>query len=148
MRGGNWGNGSMYDAGSGEAMGMAEFQALLRWYEANGTYPKRTIKIGLFDNEEGGLVGLRLLLPDECDDARGRGRGGRTNVKITARTGVGFAVGNTLLIDPLGNPESVTITAVGTAGAAGTGITSHPGAHRRPRHRHPTLSPVWPTSAG
>ena len=35
---------------------MAEFQALLRWYQANGTWPKRTIKVGLFDAEETGLA--------------------------------------------------------------------------------------------
>jgi hypothetical protein len=40
MRRGNWGNGSTYDAGSGEAMGMAEVQALLRWYAATGTRPR------------------------------------------------------------------------------------------------------------
>ena len=30
---------------------------MLRWHEANGTYPARTIKATLYDNEEGGLVG-------------------------------------------------------------------------------------------
>ncbi|HJP66859.1 MAG TPA: M28 family peptidase [Actinomycetota bacterium] len=50
-------NGSAYDDTSGVTMGMAEFQALLRWYQANGTWPKRTIKIGLFDAEETGLFG-------------------------------------------------------------------------------------------
>lgn len=126
MRGGNWGNGSMYDAGSGEAMGMAEFQALLRWYQANGTYPKRTIKIGLFDNEEGGLVGSGFYSQTNVTTLAAPAATGSTNVKITARTGVGFAVGNTLLIDPLGDPQSVTITAVGTVGATGTGVTFTP----------------------
>jgi PKD domain-containing protein/peptidase M28-like protein len=36
---------------------MGELQALLRWYAANGTWPARTIKIGLFDAEEVGLYG-------------------------------------------------------------------------------------------
>ena len=31
--------------------------SVLRWHEANGTYPARTIKATLYDNEEGGLVG-------------------------------------------------------------------------------------------
>src|SRR5262249_56368838 len=57
MHGGNWGNGSPYDADSGIVMGIAELQGLLRWYQANGTYPTRTIKVGLFDAEETGLVG-------------------------------------------------------------------------------------------
>jgi hypothetical protein len=126
MRGGNWGNGSMYDAGSGEAMGMAEFQALLRWYRATGTYPKRTIKIGLFDNEEGGLVGSGFYSQTNVSTLVAPAAAGDTNVKIVSRTGVGFAVGETILIDPFGSPETATITAVGTAGATGTGITVTP----------------------
>ncbi|HKT06243.1 MAG TPA: PKD domain-containing protein [Rugosimonospora sp.] len=126
MRGGNWGNGSMYDAGSGEAMGMAEFQALLRWYQANGTYPKRTIKIGLFDNEEGGLVGSGFYSQTNVSTLAAPAAAGSTNVKVTSRTGVGFAAGEKLLIDPLGSPQTVTITAAGTAGATGTGLTVTP----------------------
>jgi hypothetical protein len=126
MRGGNWGNGSMYDAGSGEAMGMAEFQALLRWYQATGTYPERTIKIGLFDNEEGGLVGSGFYSQTNVSTLAAPAAAGDTNVKIVSRTGVGFAVGETILIDPFGSPETATITAVGTAGATGTGITVTP----------------------
>ena len=53
----NLGNGSAYDDTSGVTMGMAEFQALLRWWDANKTWPDRTIKIGLFDAEETGLNG-------------------------------------------------------------------------------------------
>jgi hypothetical protein len=126
MRGGNWGNGSMYDAGSGEAMGMAEFQALLRWYQANGTYPERTIKIGLFDNEEGGLVGSGFYSQTNVSTLAAAAPAGSTNVKMVGRTGVGFAAGETLLVDPFGSPETVTITTVGTAGATGTGITFTP----------------------
>jgi hypothetical protein len=126
MRGGNWGNGSAYDAGSGEAMGMAEFQALLRWYQANGTYPKRTIKIGLFDNEEGGLIGSGFYSQTNVSVLAAPATAGSTNVKMAGSTGVGFAAGETLLIDPFGSPETVTITAVGTTGPAGTGITVTP----------------------
>ncbi|MEA2423571.1 MAG: hypothetical protein QOF55_2670 [Thermoleophilaceae bacterium] len=50
-------NGSAYDDTSGVSMGMAEFRALLQWYAANGTWPTRTVKIGLFDAEETGLYG-------------------------------------------------------------------------------------------
>ena len=53
----NLGNGSAYDDTSGVTMGMAEFQALLRWWDANHTWPNRTIKVGLFDAEETGLNG-------------------------------------------------------------------------------------------
>src|SRR2546421_1387760 len=126
MRGGNWGNGSAYDAGSGEAMGMAEFQSLLRWYQINGTYPKRTIKIGLFDNEEGGLVGSGFYSQTNVSTLAAPAAAGSTNVKVVGRTGVGFAAGETLLLDPFGDPELVTITTAGTAGAAGTGITFTP----------------------
>jgi PKD domain/Peptidase family M28 len=126
MRGGNWGNGSAYDAGSGEAMGMAEVQALLRWYRANGTYPKRTIKIGLFDNEEGGLVGSGDYSQTNVSTLAAAATAGSTIVKMATRTGVGLAAGEKLLIDPFGSPETVTITAVGTAGATGTGITFTP----------------------
>jgi PKD domain-containing protein/peptidase M28-like protein len=115
MRGGNWGNGSTYDAGSGEAMGMAEVQALLRWYAANGTYPKRTIKIGLFDNEEGGLVGSGFYSQTNVSTLAAPATAGATSVQVTSRTGVGFAVGEQLLIDPFGTRETVTITAITNA---------------------------------
>jgi hypothetical protein len=57
MHGGNWGNGSAYDANMGENMNLEELGSVLRWHEVNGTYPARTIKATLYDNEEGGLVG-------------------------------------------------------------------------------------------
>ena len=57
MHSGNWGNGSGYDANMGENMNLEEIGSVLRWHEANGTYPARTIKATLYDNEEGGLVG-------------------------------------------------------------------------------------------
>ncbi|MEA2374455.1 MAG: hypothetical protein QOD53_918, partial [Thermoleophilaceae bacterium] len=50
-------NGSAYDDTSGVTMGMAELRALLKWYSDNGTWPTRTVKIGLFDAEETGLYG-------------------------------------------------------------------------------------------
>jgi hypothetical protein len=50
---------------------------------------------------------------------------GATNIKVASVTGM--AVGGTLTIDPTGSsPETVTISTVGTAGAAGTGITFSP----------------------
>jgi len=112
MRGGNWGNGSTYDAGSGEAMGMAEVQALLRWYQANNTYPMRTLKIGLFDNEEGGLVGSGFYSQTNVSTLTGPVAAGATTLQVRSRTGVGFAVGEQLLIDPFGTRETVTITAI------------------------------------
>jgi hypothetical protein len=50
---------------------------------------------------------------------------GDTNIKVGSVTGM--VVGNTLTVDPTGsNPETVTITTVGTAGAGGTGVTFTP----------------------
>lgn len=50
---------------------------------------------------------------------------GDTNVKVSSVTGM--VAGGTLTIDPTGsNPETVTITTVGTAGSGGTGITFSP----------------------
>lgn len=57
---------------------------------------------------------------------------GDNNIKVASVTG--FAAGQTWVIDPGGSAESVTVTAVGTAGATGTGVTlsapvasAHPG---------------------
>ena len=50
---------------------------------------------------------------------------GDTNIKVGSVTGM--TAGNTLTVDSTGaNPETVTITTVGTAGAGGTGITISP----------------------
>jgi hypothetical protein len=50
---------------------------------------------------------------------------GDTNVKVASVTGM--TAGNTLTVDATGtNPETVTITTVGTAGAGGTGVTFSP----------------------
>lgn len=49
----NLGNEGAYDGLSGVAVTIAEYNALLRWYEANGTYPKRTLKVTLLDASRG-----------------------------------------------------------------------------------------------
>lgn len=49
----NLGNEGAYDGLSGVALTLGEYQALLRWYEANGTYPGRTLKITLLDASRG-----------------------------------------------------------------------------------------------
>jgi len=50
---------------------------------------------------------------------------GATNVKLASVTGL--VAGNTLTIDSTGaNPETVTMTSVGTAGAGGTGVSFTP----------------------
>ena len=49
----NIGNGGAYDDTSGVVLGMGEYQALLRWYNANGTYPSKTLKLALLDASAG-----------------------------------------------------------------------------------------------
>lgn len=49
----NLGNEGAYDGLSGVALTLAEYQALLRWYQANGTYPSRTLKVTLLDASRG-----------------------------------------------------------------------------------------------
>jgi hypothetical protein len=49
----NLGNEGAYDGLSGVAMTMAEYHALLGWYEANGSYPERTLKVTLLDASRG-----------------------------------------------------------------------------------------------
>ena len=49
----NLGNEGAYDGLSGVALTMAEYQALLGWYHANGTYPARTLKVTLLDASRG-----------------------------------------------------------------------------------------------
>src|SRR6185369_10858978 len=46
-------NGGAYDDTSGVAMTMAEYRALLEWYEANKTYPAKTLKVALLDASAG-----------------------------------------------------------------------------------------------
>jgi hypothetical protein len=49
----NLGNEGAYDGLSGVALTLGEYQALLAWYEANGTYPERTLKVTLLDASRG-----------------------------------------------------------------------------------------------
>src|SRR5262249_34021235 len=49
----NLSNGGAYDDTSGVTMTMAEYQALLRWYNANHTYPSKTFKVALLDADAG-----------------------------------------------------------------------------------------------
>jgi PKD domain len=49
----NLGNEGAYDGLSGVALTMAEYNALLDWYNAHGTYPARTLKVALLDASRG-----------------------------------------------------------------------------------------------
>jgi hypothetical protein len=114
MHSGNWGNGSAYDANMGELMNLEEIGSVLRWHEANHTYPARTIKATLYDNEEGGLVGSSdysaagtaaaiLTAPTAVGD---------TVIHVTSTANLG--VGTTIALDEV-NTENPTVSAVGTA---------------------------------
>jgi hypothetical protein len=114
MHSGNWGNGSAYDANMGELMNLEELGSVLRWHEANGTYPARTIKATLYDNEEGGLVGSSdysaagtaaaiLTAPTAVGD---------TVIHVTSTTNLG--AGTTIALDEV-NTENPTVSTVGTA---------------------------------
>ncbi|MFL6034769.1 MAG: PKD domain-containing protein [Gaiellaceae bacterium] len=49
----NIANGGAYDDTSGVALTLGEYQALLRWYDANDTYPSKTLKVALLDASAG-----------------------------------------------------------------------------------------------
>jgi hypothetical protein len=123
MRSGNWGNGSPYDADSGITMGMAEFQGLLRWYQANGTYPKRTIKAGLFDAEETGLVGSGEYSQTDTPTAfLAPSTAGATTIYVASLNGI--PAGSTIVVDQFGHHESTTVAAVGVAARNATTLAA------------------------
>jgi hypothetical protein len=114
MHSGNWANGSGYDANMGENMNLEELGSVLRWHEVNGTYPARTLKATLYDNEEGGLVGSGFY------SAAGTAAAivaaptavGDTNIKVTSTANLG--AGTTIALDDA-DTENPTVATVGTA---------------------------------
>ena len=123
---GQLGQRSGYDANMGENMNLEEIGSVLRWHEVNGTYPARTIKATLYDNEEGGLVGSGdysaagtaaaiVAAPTAVGD---------TNIKVTSTSNLG--VGTTIALDET-STENPVVAAVGTAATN----TTLPGLHRR-----------------
>jgi hypothetical protein len=123
IRGGNWGNGSPYDADTGITMGMAELQGLMRWYQLNGTYPKRTIKTGLFDAEETGLVGSgEYSQTDTPTTLLSPLPAGATTINVASLNGI--PAGSAIVVDQAGNHEVKTVTAVGSATRAATTLAA------------------------
>ena len=114
MHSGNWGNGSGYDANMGENMNLEELGSVLRWHEVNGTYPARTIKATLYDNEEGGLVGSSFYSSAGTAAAivAAPTAVGDTNIKVTSTANLG--AGSTIALDAV-NTENPTVASVGTA---------------------------------
>jgi PKD domain len=114
MHSGNWANGSGYDANMGENMNLEEIGSVLRWHEVNGTYPARTIKATLYDNEEGGLVGSGFYSSAGTAAAivAAATAVGDTNIKVTSTANL--PVGATIALDAA-NTENPTVASVGTA---------------------------------
>ena len=122
MHSGNWGNGSAYDANMGENMNLEELGSVLRWHTLNKTYPARTIKATLYDNEEGGLVGsgqysaagtAATLLQEPTAV-------GATQILVGSVTNLG--VGSKVAIDETaGNTENGVVQ---TAGVGARGATT------------------------
>jgi hypothetical protein len=114
MHSGNWGNGSAYDANMGENMNLEEIGSVLRWHEVNGTYPARTIKATLYDNEEGGLVGSGDYSAAGTPAAiiTAPAAAGDTNLKVTSTTNL--PVGATIALDEV-STENPVVASVGTA---------------------------------
>jgi hypothetical protein len=114
MHSGNWGNGSAYDANMGENMNLEELGSILRWHEVNGTYPARTIKATLYDNEEGGLVGSGDYSAAGTAAAivTAPVSAGDTTIKVTSTANL--PVGATIALDEV-NTENPVVASVGTA---------------------------------
>jgi hypothetical protein len=55
----NLGNEGAYDGLSGVAVTLSEYKALVDWYSANHTYPKRTLKVALLDASKKGREGSK-----------------------------------------------------------------------------------------
>src|SRR3954447_9088618 len=132
MYSGDWGTGSPYDSNMGALMNLEEIGSVLRWHEANGTYPKWTIKSAVYDAELQGLVGSGLY------SSTG---GGATTLQAPASAGSSklyvaststlnaaqssgiFGVGQPLAIDE-SDTENNVVSTVGRAARTTTTLAS------------------------
>jgi hypothetical protein len=114
MYSGSWGTGSAYDSNMGALMNLEEIGSVLRWHNANGTYPARTIHSAVFDAELQGLIGsgdysaagtAATLLQAPVSV-------GATNIKVGSTSNLG--AGTTIAMDEV-NTENPTVQTVGTA---------------------------------
>jgi PKD domain len=139
MYSGDWGTGSPYDSNMGALMNLEEIGSVLRWHEANGTYPKRTIKSAVYDAELQGLAGsgfysstgggaTTLLAPASAGSSK---LYVATPSTLTAsQTGGIFAVGQPVAIDDSDTENNVvqdfsaTRTASTLAASAAAGDTN------------------------
>src|SRR5262249_59028169 len=76
-------------------------------------YPTRTIKVGLFDAEETGLVGSsEYSQTDTPTTLTSPASAGATTINVASSNGI--AAGSTIVIDQFGNHESHMVASVGT----------------------------------
>jgi hypothetical protein len=128
MYSGDWGTGSPYDSNMGAIMNLEEIGSVLRWHEANGTYPKRTIKSAVYDAELQGLVGSGFYSSTGGGAATliAPASAGSSTLIVTTpstlnaaqTTGI-FGVGQSVAIDD-GNTENNVVQAVGATRTAST----------------------------
>jgi hypothetical protein len=115
MHSGNWGNGAPYEGSSGVAMSMAELQGLLRWYQANGTYPSRTIKVALLDGELGGLLGSTNYTQTDAP-ATLLAPAAQGDLRVYESSTLNLGGGQTVVVDPFGSGRLVTTVVTVGAG--------------------------------
>jgi hypothetical protein len=132
MYSGDWGTGSPYDSNMGALMNLEEIGSVLRWHQANGTYPKRTIKSAVYDAELQGLVGsgnysstgggaTTLQAPTSAGSSKMYVASAAT---LTASgTGGIFGVGQSVVIDNA-DTENNVVQSVGTAIRTATTLAS------------------------
>src|SRR4051794_32221140 len=144
MYSGSWGTGSAYDSNMGALMNLEEIGSVLRWHQANGTYPKRTIKSAVYDAELQGLVGSGFYSSTgggattlQAPASAGSSKlyvASTSNLNAAQSTGI-FGVGQPVAIDESGT-ENNLVQAIGTAvrtastlaSAASAGDTNNKGA--------------------
>jgi len=136
MYSGDWGTGSPYDSNMGALMNLEEIGSVLRWHQANGTYPKRTIKSAVYDAELQGLIGsgfyssagggsnspsgvsaTTLTLPVSSGSTKlFVANGSKLNASHTA--GI-FDIGQPVAIDDSNTFNNIVATAIDSNGSAG-----------------------------
>jgi hypothetical protein len=123
MYSGDWGTGSPYDSNMGAIMNLEEIGSVLRWHEANGTYPKRTIKSAVYDAELQGLVGsgfysstgggaTTLIAPASVGSSK-LYVASLSALNAAQSSGI-FAVGQPVAVDETGTENNV-VQSIGTA---------------------------------
>ncbi len=132
MYSGDWGTGSPYDSNMGALMNLEEIGSVLRWHEANGTYPKRTIKSAVYDAELQGLIGSGFYSSTGggATSLQAPVSSGSTKLYVASVSSLNaakssgiFAVGQPVAIDDI-DTENNVVQSVGTAIRTATTLAS------------------------